>query len=152
MPKSRFETIFKHRESIEDKAKIELAVIKSSLEEEEERLASYNRLQRNSLKGLHQKQIKGAEASEVLLYVSFLNGLSNQIKRQRRIIEETNIKFNRKLEELVEASKKKKIVMKIMEKELEEHLLEELRKEQGFMDEIGISRYNQNKRIERIGD
>ena len=117
MPKSRFEAILKHREWIEDKAQRELAEIKHSLKEEEKKLASYDQLRKDALRELHLKQSKGTFISEVLLYFSFLNQLSMQIRRQKGIIDDIRSKFNKKLEELIEASKRKKIVMKIKEKE-----------------------------------
>ncbi|MFH1625486.1 MAG: flagellar export protein FliJ [Pseudomonadota bacterium] len=145
MPKSRFETILKHREWIEDKVQRELAEIKYSLKEEEQRLASYDQLRKDALRELHLRQRKGTFVSEVLLYFSFLNQLSMQIRRQKGIIDDIRSKFSKKLEELIEASKRKKIVMKIKEKELKELLMEELKKEQRFMDEIGITRYNRDR-------
>ena len=145
MPKSRFEAILKHREWIQDKAQRELAEIKGSLNEEEERLASYHQLRKDTLRQLHARQNKGTFVAEVVLYFSFLNQLSVLIGRQKVIIADIQCRFNEKLEELIEASRKKKIVMRIKEKELEELLMEELKKAQRFMDEVGINTYNRGR-------
>ncbi|MDY7034118.1 MAG: flagellar export protein FliJ [Thermodesulfobacteriota bacterium] len=145
MVKSRFDAIITHREWIEDGLKRELADIKLSLEEERKRLASWNQLGRDSLKTLQEKQEKGTTISEVLLYYSFLNGLSTEIKKQEVKIERTRVQFDQKLDELVEASREKKIVMKIKEKELERIRLQVLKKEQKFVDEMGISKYNRER-------
>ena len=145
MVKSRFDAIITHREWIEDGLKRELAEIKLSLEEERRRLASWNQLGRDSWKTLQEKQERGTTVSEVLLYHSFLNGLSIELKKQEVKIERTRVQFDQKLDELVEASRKKKIVMKIKEKELERIRLQVLRKEQKFVDEIGISKYNRER-------
>ena len=145
MVKSRFDAIITHREWIEEGFKRELADIRLSLEEERRRLESWNQLERDSLKALQEKQERGTTVSEVLLYYSFLNGLSTEIKKQEGKIEKTRVRFDRKLDELVEASKKKKIVMKIKEKELERLRLHGLKKEQKFVDEIGISKYNRER-------
>ena len=141
MARSRFDAIIKHREWIEDKEKRELAEIGRSLEKEKDTLESWNQLQKDSLKSLREKQEKGTTASEVMLYSSFLNGLSTRIEKQKGIIEKERIRFDQKLDDLAEASKKKKIVMKIKEKELQRLRIEQLQKEQRFMDEIGINKF-----------
>ena len=145
MPESRFEVVLKHRKLIEEKVQRELAEIKELLKGEEEKLVYHNRLQKDSLKDLHQKKAKGVTASEILLYSSFFERLSMRIKGQERIIERIKAGFNNKLKELVKASRSKEVAKRLKEKEMEELYIEELRKEQKFVDEIGVGGYNRNR-------
>ena len=143
--KSRFETVLKHREWVEDKVQRELADIKHSLNKEKGTLVSYNQSLENSLKELHQKQTEGALTSELSLYFPFFNRLASLIQKKKKTIEDMSLKLNSKLEELVDASKQKKIIKKIKEKERKDFLIKKIKQEQRFMDEIGINKYNRER-------
>ena len=118
-----------------------MAVVKESLEEAEGRLAFQNQLQEDSWNHFHTKQNEGVSASENLSYSLFFDRLSIEIKEQERMIRHIEKEFNNKLAELVKASREKEMIKKLKERELEELYDEELREEQRFIDEIGISKY-----------
>ncbi len=145
MPKSRFDVILKHRTWIEEKIQRELAEVKESLEQAEGRLAFKNQLQEDSWNHFHTKQNEGVSASENLSYSLFFDRLSIEIKEQERMIRHIENEFNNKLAELVKASREKEMIKKLKEGELKELYDEELREEQRFIDEIGISKYNRDR-------
>ena len=151
MHESRFEGILKYRGWIEEKRRRELAEIKQSLKEEEATKAFRKKLRSDSLEDLRQKQMKGLPISEVLLYEAFIHRLSTQLKGQERKIKQMRVKLSEKLEALMSASRDKEMIVRLKEKELEERSMEELRREQRFVDEIGIGQYNRKKERNKRG-
>jgi flagellar FliJ protein len=92
---------------------------------------------------LQEKQIDGRPASEIKLYVDFVEQLSKEMETQRQKVLEAERNFSIKRLDLVAAMKKRKILDRLKEKGLQAYEQEQLKKERSFMDEVAGHQFNQ---------
>ncbi len=138
----RLQTVLNVRKIEEEKLQGELATLIKSILEAESTL-NFLRLQKSqTLRILHEKQKEGMSAGEIGIYNTYLKELSDRISSQKKILKELEKARDKKREELIEASKRRKILEKLKEKKLLDALHEEMRRQQNFIDEIGVTRHN----------
>jgi flagellar FliJ protein len=136
------EPVLHHRSFIEENLQKELAVLKKMLAHEERKLNSYRKAKYEFLCELQKKEEEGITVSEIVLYSSFIERLSMDIAKQRERVLEFEKKVDQKREDLIEAMKKRKILEKLKEKKRKAYLQEVMKKEQGFLNEVAINRFN----------
>jgi flagellar FliJ protein len=85
---------------------------------------------------LQKKQTDGRPASEIKLYIDFVEQLSKEMEAQRQKVLEAERNFSLKRLDLVAAMKKRKILDRLKEKGLQAYEQEQLKKERSFMDEV----------------
>ena len=61
---------------------------------------------------------------------------------QESVVEAAQAVTDEKLAELVEATKKKKVLDRLKDRKLEEHTKAELKEEQDYIDDIAVQRFN----------
>lgn len=147
----RLQTVLNVRKIEEEKIQGELAkLIKSILESE--RTLNFLRLKKTqTLRILHDKQKEGITGFEIAIYDAYVKELSDKISSQKKILKELEKARDRKREELIEASKRRKMLEKLKEKKLLDALNESTRRQQNFIDEIGITRHTRNLTGEQKG-
>jgi flagellar export protein FliJ len=97
-------------------------------------------------KGYYEEELAKREAREVnidesILYRDYLKGMNRKIKAQREIVAKAKIGVDKKQEELLIATKKRKVLEKVGEKHMKEFMDGLERKERIFTDEINVQRY-----------
>jgi flagellar FliJ protein len=100
-------------------------------------------------KGYYEEDLVKREAREInihesILYRDYLKGMSKKIKAQREIVAKAKIELDKKQEELLIATKKRKVLEKVREKHMKEFMDGLERKERIFTDEMGIRRYQRS--------
>ena len=140
------ESVLNHRRLVEESLQKDLAILKISLIDENERLITYEDSRVKLLEELQQIQKKGTTTSDVLLYLPFIEQVSKDIDRQKeRVLKlEKQVEQNRK--DLLEATKKKKALQKLKEKAFKAYNQKLIKNEQDFLNEVSVSQFNRGIR------
>jgi len=127
---------------MEENLQRELAVLKELLLVEQQKLKDYKNNRSALLGELEQKQSHGVAISEISLYVRFIEQLSGNMTKQEETVRIVQEQVDKKRQDLIEATKKKKILERLKEKALRayEQLLR--KKEEDFLNEVGINQFN----------
>jgi flagellar FliJ protein len=142
MYRFNLEPLLNHRRYLEEVLQKELADLKIRLETEKDKLWTLRQKKRQTVLQLQEKQIDGRPASEIKLYIDFVDQLSKEMEAQRRNVLEAKRNFNLKRQELVAVMKKRKILDRLKEKGLQAYEQEQLRKERSLMDEVAAHQIN----------
>jgi flagellar FliJ protein len=146
MYRFRLEPLLKHRKLIEEQLQKEVAVLLKSHATETQKLQNTRNHRDKFLAELQKIQNEGTSVSNIILYVRFIDQLSKAIAKQEKIVLEVLKKFEHKHQDLVEATKKRKILEKLKEKTLRAYKQTMQKKEQDFLNEVGINRYSRGPR------
>jgi len=141
MYKFALEPVLNHREFLEKKLQGELGILRRSLADEKRRMRAYRKAKNAFVGELKQKQSQSVTMSEISLYIGFLARLSRDIERQREKVDQVEKNLEKRLEELIDAKKKRKTLEEIKNKRLKAYNHELRRKEQNFLNEVGTTRY-----------
>ena len=136
------EPLLNHRRYLEEVLQKELADLKIRLDAETGKLWALREKKRKTVLQLEEKQTDGRSASEIKLYVDFLEQLLKKVEAQRKKVLEAERLFSLKRQDLVTAMKKRKILERLKEKGLQAYEQEQLKKERNFMDEVAGRQFN----------
>ncbi len=89
-----------------------------------------------------QKQLRGVAISEHILYANFLEGLARNLAVQQEKVKESENKYAKKRDDLIEAVKKRKTIENLKEKGLAAYSRKLLKLDQDFLDEVAICRFH----------
>ncbi|MDQ1317304.1 MAG: flagellar protein FliJ [Candidatus Poribacteria bacterium] len=134
--KFSLETLQKYRKSIEDQRHLELASLREKQFLEEEKLCEIRDAQRTLQRNF---QDKSGKTKGYLLY---LDDLSRQSIVQRKTISELSEKVIEARDNLVEASKSKKIIEKLRDQKYEQYRQYQVKQESKVLDEIATNRFS----------
>ena len=137
------EPLLNHRRYQEEILQKELADLKIRLESENEKLWVLREKKRKTVLQLQKKHTGGRPASEIKLYIDFVEQLSKEMDAQMQKVLSAERDFSRKRQELVAAVKKRKILDRLKEKGLQAYQKEQLKKERSVMDEVAGQRFGQ---------
>ena len=143
MYRFNLEPLLNHRRYQEEILQKELADLKIRLESENEKLWALREKKRKTVLQLQKKQSDGRPASEIKLYIDFVEQLFKEMEAQRQKVLSAERDFSRKRQELVAAMKKRKILDRLKEKGLQAYEREQLKKERSMMDEVAAQRFGQ---------
>jgi len=142
--KFRLAQLLKYRKSIEDQRNITLAMIEEKRYREQEKLFRLREAQRSHQKQLQHGQTKqdtGLFQSGTAAHLSYLDALSQESLSRRKMLEELKRQALEAKEELLEASKARKIVEKLRDRELERDKQSVIKQERKQLDEIAAERF-----------
>lgn len=143
MPKFNFRLqkvldIKKHKE---EEKKQELAKLLLKYKKEEALLFYLKDNQTKYQNKLREKQRGAMDIFEMIFYYTYLYKLSYDIKNQQDILRKLETEINNKREEVISASKERKIFEKLKDRKFSQWKQEQNLQEQKFLDEIGIVKY-----------
>lgn len=142
--KYQFETILNLKARMEDMKKGELKLALDRLEKEKAKLIELNKDKEIQYEVVKEKQ-KGKFTSEDLkLFNNYIDALNKKINYQETIVVKEEKKVNKVREDLIKASKEKRMFEKLKEKKLEEYMQEYYAGEQQVVDNIVSFKYNGN--------
>ena len=141
MYRFNLQVVLNYRKRIEEGLQMELSGVQRELESAKQVFFAYQRE-----KGYYEEELTKREAREVnidesILYRDYLKGMNRKIKAQREIVAKAKIEVDKKQEELLIATKKRKVLEKVREKHMKEFMDDLERKERIFTDEISVQRY-----------
>ena len=138
----KLEPALRHRKHIEDIKKRELAEVFRELREAEDFLKSLeDDFKRTQASIQREESIKVIDIEKILLFESYLIYMKRLIEQTHIKIEQINKKLEKKRLEFIKASKAKKVLERLKEKQYFEYMKEMDTKEQKFIDEIGIVKF-----------
>ena len=140
------EPVLNHRRLVEETLQKDLAILKISLIDENERLITYEESRVQLLEELQQIQKEGTTTSDILLYLPFIEQVSKDIERQKKKVFELEIKVEQNRKDLLEATKKKKALQKLKEKAFKAYNQKLIKNEQDFLNEVSVTQFNRRIR------
>jgi len=146
MYKFNLEPLLNHRRYQVEVLQKELADLKIRLDAEKDKLWLLRQKKRKTVLLLQEKQTDGRPASEIKLYIDFVEQLSKKMEAQKQNVKEAERSFSLKRQDLVAAMKKRKILDRLKEKGLKAYEQEQLKKERNLMDEVAAHQFTQKPR------
>jgi flagellar FliJ protein len=130
-----------YRKRIEEGFQIELSLIQKELENARQALLTSRQEKTRYEEELAEKESREVNLQESILYRDYLRGIRKKIQEQRDRVATIKIEFDKKQEELLAATKNRKVLEKVKEKHTKEFMQELQKKERAFVDEVGIRRF-----------
>ncbi|MCL6471318.1 MAG: flagellar export protein FliJ [Firmicutes bacterium] len=147
MPKFKFklQPVLHHRRKKEDILKKELADIKRVFKIEKAVLEELKQKLTRLHNDFRAKQQTSPDPAEAAAYSNYIDKVERDIEMQLIKLSEIASEVKRSQERLIEASKDKKILEKLYDKQYEEFQKEFARVEQGVIDELATIRHNRKR-------
>ena len=144
MYRFNLEVVLNYRKRIEEGLQMELSSTQRELESAKQMFFAYQREKSFYEEELVKREAREINIQESILYRDYLKGMNNKIKVQKEIVAKAKMAVDKKQEELLTATKKRKVLEKVREKDLREFMDGLERKERIFTDEMGIRRYRRS--------
>ena len=141
MYRFNLQVLLDYRKRIEEGLQIELSLIQRELENARQALLSSQQEKTHYEEELAERESREVNLHESILYRDYLRGIRKKIEEQRERVATIKIKFDKKQEELLAATKNRKVLEKVKEKHAKEFMEELQKQERAFVDEVGIRRY-----------
>ena len=132
----KLEPLLNHRRYQEETLQRELAELKKRLLSEQEQLRTLKKKKQQSAQQLHTRQKQGRPASELKLYVDFIDHLTSELEIQLEKVRAAQKKFDATHGALLAAMKKRKALEKLKEKGRRVYEQTELKKERNLLDDV----------------
>ena len=145
MYKYNLQALLEHRKFIEDMLQKELSVAKIELNEEKSKLDSIQRKERDVSSTL--KEIKKGKitSQDIIMHHNYLVRLNEElIELKKRVISVERLCVKKRAK-VVEAMKNRRTLEKLKEKGMQAYTDKLLKKEQEFVNEIAVNRFNRNR-------
>jgi flagellar FliJ protein len=137
----KLEPLLNHRRYQEEVLQKELADHKKRLQSEQDQLRDLKHKKRHNLQQLRAKQKQGRPASELKLYVDFVDHLTSELEAQAQKVMEAQRRFNSTHRALMVAMKKRKALEKLKEKGRQAYEQTQLKKERALLDDVAGHQY-----------
>ena len=147
----KMQTVLDHRQFIEDNLKKELAEIRQRVMAAQQQMESLKRKEMDTVAALKREQAEGISSDQVVAYHTYLKRLSDLLARQMTVVNEIRDQELKKQDELLEAMKKRQILEKLKDQDLDRYHQMMLKKEMNFIDEIAVNQFVR-KTIEKSGE
>lgn len=144
----RLQTLLDHRLRKEDELKRGLGEIQRAIMREQQALEQLERGLREAAARHAQFAAETVDVEKEQLFRNFYSYLCLRIEDKQETICELNEKLDAQRDCAVEAMRERKTVESLRDRKFEEFRLNELRKEQAFLDDLATTRYVVNHLIE----
>ena len=141
----RLETLLQHRKHDEETFQKNLALARTRLEIEKNKLKRYRKLNTDYAEKLKEKFKKSHTASEIIYFQRYLDRLACDIENQQKKVHLAADNFEQKRQELLEAVKKRKVLEKLKHKEMTAYERQETNKEQAITNEVAADRHRRRR-------
>ena len=142
--KFRFETLLKVHKNRENLLQKQLGDIFAHKQTQQTRQDLSKDARKNGIKQVNQRMIKDTSINTYVLYNKFFDGNYLQNNRQETIISEIDTRAEAKREELVEASRKRRTMEILKDRDLEQYRSKLAKMETESMDEIASNHWSLN--------
>ena len=142
--KFRFETLLKVHKNRENLLQKELGDILAHKQKQQNQQDLLKDARNNEIKQVNQRMTQNTTIDTHFLYDMFFEGNYLQNSRQKTIISEINTRAEAKREELVEASRKRRTMEILKERDLKQYKIKLAKMETETMDEIASNYWHLN--------
>lgn len=132
----RLDPLLNHRRYQEEVLQKELADKKKRLQAEQHVLRDLKNKKRQNLQQLGTMQKQGRPASELKLYVDFIEHLKIELEAQLERVRQAQLQFDSIHHALMAAMKKRKALEKLKEKGRKAYEQNQLKKERALLDDV----------------
>lgn len=136
----RLQPVLDYRKALEDQLMLEFADVKRRLDGEREILERMRSEVAGLVSQLKTRGERKLSAPDVSFYLSYINFMRGEEKRQAEIVSRVGEELEEKRTELVEAAGKRKILEVMKEKQLKDYRISMTLREQKELDEASILR------------
>ena len=141
MYRFRLDPLLNHRRYQEEVLQKELADKKKRLQTEQHILRDLRDKKRQTLQQLETRQKQGRPASELKLYVDFIDHLKVELEAQLERVRKAQLQFDTTRHALMAAMKKRKALEKLKEKGRKAYEQTRLKKERALLDDVAGHQY-----------
>jgi flagellar protein FliJ len=138
----RFEALLNARRHAEECLQKELAEARRALAAEQAALRQKKHARRQCVQDQLRKQRQGFRGPDMLLFEAYRQRLERDIEEQQKRVAAAERTAAQKRHALLEAVKKRRMLDKLKEKDLEQHLRTLAERERKFMDEVAVRRHS----------
>ena len=131
----RLERVLNFKETVEELKKAEYGSAQRRLNQEEDKLNSYNQY-KSTIKDEKNLSASKTNVGNLAMYSDYIRDLDKKIKNQEEVVTNTKIKLEEVKEEMIEAVQDKKAFVKLKEKEYEKYLYQVKKQEEKQVDTI----------------
>ncbi len=142
--KFRFETLLKVHKNKENLLQKQLGDILAHKQKQQNRQDFLKNTRENKINQVNQRMTQDTTIDTHFLYDMFFKGNNLQNNRQKKIISEINTRAEAKREELVEASRKRRTMEILKERDLKQYKIKLAKMETETMDEIASNYWHLN--------
>ena len=142
--KFRFETLLKVHKNRENLLQKQLGDILAHKQKQQNRQDLLKDARKNEIKQVNQRMTQNTTIDTHFLYDMFFEGNYLQNNRQKKIISEIDTRAETKREELVEASRKRRTMEILKDRDLEQYRSKLAKLETESMDEIASNYWSLN--------
>ena len=140
----RFEALLQIHKNKENLLQKELGVILTHKQTQQNRQDFLKNTRENKINQVNQRMTQDTTIDTHFLYDMFFKGNSLQNNRQKKIISEIDTRAEAKREELVEASRKRRTMEILKDRDLEQYRSKLAKMETESMDEIASNHWSLN--------
>jgi flagellar FliJ protein len=137
----KLEALRRYRQHQEETLQKKMAKAQRHLETMMDRLSELLALRERTEEDLKQCQQQSATGQQMTMYLHFLKKLTKDIEQQQLIVAQQHQTCEQAREEVLNAMKKRKILEKLKEKEIQRYMRNLDQEEQKFINEMAINRY-----------
>ncbi len=134
--KFRFETLLQIHKNRENLLQKELGDILAHKQNQQSRQDSLMNIRENEIKQVNQRMTQNPSINTYVFYDMFFEGNHMQNSRQKKIISEIDVRAETKRSELVEASRKRRTMEILKERDLRQYKTKLAKIETETMDEV----------------
>jgi len=135
------QVVLDYRKRLEEALQIDLSGIERDLAREKQQLISYEQEKRAYEEELARREAREVDLEAGILYRDYLRGMRRKVKAQRDKVATVTTARDKKREELLIATKKRKVLETVRQKDFRRFLQGLERRERLFIDEISIRNY-----------
>ncbi|MBN1521843.1 MAG: flagellar export protein FliJ [Candidatus Aureabacteria bacterium] len=140
--KFKLEPVLWHRKHMEDIKKKELAEVFRELKDAQDFLSSLDRdFKKTQISIQREESIKIIDIEKVLLFEAYMIYLKRLMEQTQIRIGEIEKKLDKKRKEYIKATKAKRVIERLKEKQYFVYMKDMEIKEQKFIDEMGLVRH-----------
>ena len=143
--KFELEQVLGYRREMEKVRKLDFVSAKLELEFAGEVLEQHRTQVHALSKDFSQRQTELVSIEELRRYTDFFARKRDDIKKQKERIDQLDIVMNDRREDLLTATKEKKVLESLKEKKAREFRQEMVQKERAFLDEISIQKKDESR-------
>lgn len=133
---SKLDAVLRQRKHREEEVQEEFIELKHDFDAAQNHLHRLHRELESALKELAEQQVKGIAPGELDLYYRLIKHQYDRLEARRSALRDLSDQCERKREDLLKATREKKVVEKIEEKRKEIYLKDLEKKERNLLDEL----------------
>lgn len=146
MYRFNLEALLQHRKFIEESKQKDLSLVQLEFDQEQKCLSILLKKQIDLADEFRIRQNSSMQPQEIVMYRTYTSRLINEIDIQQKKVQESEKKVNIARDQLLSATKDRKIMETLKEKKKKEFIQKVNKREQILINEAAVIRFNRNSK------